>query len=115
MSKSNFTLMLFGAVILMGFLGASQTEYFMQKSAGLPLDSPAMGPYDTSMGGWMSSEYMPVASLPQNKSVDENKLMFLVGNEVDHECCPSAFTTDTGCVCLTNQDKNFMASRGGNK
>ena len=82
----------------------------------MPLvDSPAMGPYDTSMGGWMSSEHMPVGSTPQNKSLEENQLMFLVGNEVSSSCGPGAFSTDTGYVCLTQTDKNVMAHRGGNK
>ena len=115
MSKSNFTLMLFGAVILMSFLGASQMEHFMQKDAGMPLDGPAMGPYDTAMGGWMSSEHMPVGGLPQNSFKEENNPMFLVGNKISPSCCPAAFTSDSGCVCLSESDKDFMASRGGNK
>jgi len=114
-SKTDFTMVLFGAVILMGFLGSSQMEHFMQQSAGMPLDGPAMGPYDTSMGGWMTSEHMPVGGLPQNQSLEENKIMYLVGNEVDPRCGPTTFSTDTGYVCLTQNDKNFMAHRGGNK
>jgi hypothetical protein len=86
----------------------------MQKDAGMPLDGPAMGPYDTSPGGWMSSEHMPVGHTPQNKPID-GKLMFLVGNTVDPKCCPAAFTTDSGCVCLSKSDENLMATRGGNK
>lgn len=115
MSKTNFTALLFVAAIVMGYLGASQMEHFMQKSAGMPLDAPAMGPYDTSMGGWMSSEHMPVGSLPQNKSLEQNKLMYLVGNEVSPKCGPTTFSTDTGYVCLTQNDRNVMAHRGGNK
>jgi len=115
MSKTEFALLLFGAAIVLGFLGSTQVDHFMQQSVGMPLDGPAMGPYDTASKGWMSSEHIPVASKPQNKSVEENKLMYLVGNEVNHKCCPATFTTDTGCVCLTQNDKNFMAHRGGNK
>jgi len=107
--------MLLGVVVLMGIFGASQVDHFMQQSAGMPLDGPAMGPYDTAMGGWMSSEHMPVASLPQNKSLEQNKLMYLVGNEVNPRCGPTTFSTDTGYVCLTQNDRNVMARRGGNK
>jgi len=103
---------LLGALLL-GFLGTR--EGFMQKDAGMPMDGPAMGPYDTVMGGWMSSEHMPVGGLPQNSFKEENKLMFLVGNETKPECCPAAFTTDSGCVCLTSADSDLMARRGGNK
>ena len=90
-------------------------EGFMQKDAGMPLDGPAMGPYDTSMGGWMSSEHMPVGGLPQNQALEQNKLMFLVGNKTDPSCCPSAFTTDSGCVCLSGGESDLMNHRGGNK
>lgn len=114
MSKSYFAMLLFAGVVLLGFL-SGKTEDFMQKDAGMPLDGPAMGPYDSAMGGWMSSEHMPVGSVPQNKSIEENKLMYLVGNEVSSKCGPGAFSTDTGYVCLTQNDRNVMAHRGGNK
>jgi hypothetical protein len=87
----------------------------MQKDIGMPLDGPAMGPYDTAMGGWMSSEHMPVGGLPQNSFKEENNLMVLVGNKTSSDCCPAAFTSDSGCVCLSESDKDFMAHRGGNK
>jgi len=50
-----------------------------------------------------------------NEAMDSNKLMFLVGNKTDPSCCPSAFTTDSGCVCLSGKDKDVMLRRGGNK
>jgi hypothetical protein len=115
MSKTNFALLLFGVAIVVGFLSSRQVETFIQKDAGMPLDAPPMGPYDTANKGWMATEHMPVGSLPQNKSLEQNKLMYLVGNKVGHECCPATFTTDTGCVCLTQEDRNLMARRGGNK
>jgi len=114
MSKTSFTMLLFVAAILVGFLSGG-AEHFMQKDAGMPLDGPAMGPYDSAMGGWMSSEHMPVGSLPQNKSLEQNKLMYLVDNEISSKCGPTTFSTDTGYVCLTQNDKNVMAHRGGNK
>jgi hypothetical protein len=106
---------LVAAVIVGLLMNRGVTETFMQKDAGMPLDGPGMGPYDTSMGGWMSTEHMPVGGLPQNSSLEGNKLMFLVGNETRPDCCPSAFTTDSGCVCLSQGDSDLMASRGGNK
>jgi len=115
--RTMFVSVLFVAALVAGYFlrEGFSTEYFMQKDAGMPLDAPAMGPYDTSMGGWMSSEHMPVGGLPQNQAQEQNKLMFLVGNKVDPGCCPAAFTTDSGCVCLSGADSDFMAHRGGNK
>jgi len=113
LDKTGIVVAFFVGALILGFL--SRREGFMQKDAGMPLDGPAMGPYDTSMGGWMSSEHMPVGTLPQNKALEQNKLMFLVGNKVDPGCCPSAFTTDSGCVCLSGGDSDLMNRRGGNK
>jgi hypothetical protein len=113
LSKTTMVVAFLLGALLLGFLGTR--EGFMQKDAGMPMDGPAMGPYDSVMGGWMSSEHMPVGGLPQNSFKEENKLMFLVGNETKPECCPAAFTTDSGCVCLTSADSNLMARRGGNK
>jgi hypothetical protein len=114
MNKTGFVLMLFGAAVIAGFLMRNQ-EGFIQQEVGMPLSGPPMGPYDTASGGWMSSEHMPVSSKPQNQSVEENKLMYLVGNEVSSSCGPTTFSTDTGYVCLTQNDKSVMAHRGGNK
>lgn len=99
----------------------SSKETFMQEQLGKPLGGPAMGPYDSvaldgGVSGWEATEAMPIADgAPASTSVDPNKLMYMVGNKVDTDCCPSSFNTDTGCVCLTESDRSFMASRGGNK
>jgi len=95
----------------------------MQQSVGAPLSGSGMGPYDQvsidgGFTGWASNEphsAAPISAGPLAASADDNKLMHLVGNRVDSACCPAAFNTDTGCVCLTEQDKNFMAHRGGNR
>jgi len=113
-SKTTLAVGFLVAALVIGML-STQRDHFMQKDAGMPLDGPAMGPYDTSMGGWMSTEHMPVGGLPQNSFQEGNKLMFLVGNETKPECCPAAFTTDSGCVCLSQADSDLMARRGGNK
>jgi hypothetical protein len=63
----------------------------------------------------MASEPLPVGTSPANVHVDSNKLMLLAENKSSADCCPSAFNTDMGCVCLTEQDKKLMASRGGNR
>lgn len=112
-SKTTLALGFLVAAVVVGML-ATRRDHFMQKDAGMPLDAPGIGPYDNSTAGWMPTERMPVGSYPQNTPLD-GKIMFLVGNEVDPTCCPAAFTSDNGCVCLSEADKDFMGSRGGNK
>jgi hypothetical protein len=122
MSRTNFVLAFFVAAVVVGLLMRFHVsipiprENFMQKDAGMPLDAPGMGPYDqASIGGWSANEGMPVGSHPVATPLDGNKLMSLVGNKTSPSCCPSAFSTDTGCVCLTGSDLDMMARRGGNK
>ena len=53
-------------------------------------------------------------------SVDGTKntpqhLFMLTYNQVSPKCCPSTFSTSRGCVCMTNQQLNFINQRGKNK
>lgn len=131
MDKTTLVIAFFVAAVLAGLFlqfsskglpAPSTKEHFMQKAVGAPVDGPGMGPYDAvSLGGgisgFMTTEphgAAPITGILPSSATD-NKLMYLVGNKVDSSCCPAAFNTDTGCVCLTEDDKNFMASRGGNK
>jgi len=112
---------LFARFNLMGSFMPSSTEHFMQQPAGMPLNGAGMGPYDqVSLGGgvsgWAATEGMPVnvTNLPSSMN-DPNKLMLLADNKVDADCCPSAFSNDMGCVCLTPSDQSVVAARGGNR
>lgn len=128
MNKTNLVLAFLVAAVLAGLFvrfnlfGAAQ-ENFMQQPVGMPLNAGGIGPYDQvniggGVSGWASTEptadLKGAAPLPAAAAKD-NELMFLVDNKVNSDCCPSAFTTDTGCVCLSDEQKNLMASRGGNR
>ena len=43
-----------------------------------------------------------------------NKMFMFANNQVSPSCCPSTFTTSTGCVCTTDKQRDFIASRGYN-
>ena len=128
MNKTSLVLAFLVAAVLAGLFvrfnlfGAAQ-ENFMQQPVGAPLNAGGIGPYDgVSIGGgvsgWASTEptadLKGTAPLPAAAAKD-NEIMFLVDNKVDSDCCPSQFTTDTGCVCLSDEQKRLMASRGGNR
>jgi hypothetical protein len=131
MNKTTLVLAFLVAAVLAGLfvqfgpskLSPSSKEHFMQQSVGAPVDGAAMGPYDnvsmsSGISGWAMTEphsAAPIGSSPLPSHADDGKLMFLVGNTVDPSCCPAAFNTDTGCVCLTEGDRDFMAKRGGNR
>jgi hypothetical protein len=128
MNKTSLVLAFLVAAVLAGLfvrfnLFGAAHENFMQQPVGAPLNASGIGPYDgVSIGGgvsgWASTEptadLKGAAPLPAAAAKD-NEIMFLVDNKVNSECCPSPFTTDTGCVCLSDEQKNLMASRGGNR
>ena len=45
------------------------------------------------------------------KGSPEKKFM-LANNVTSPACCPSTFSTSTGCVCTTQKQRDFVASRG---
>jgi hypothetical protein len=40
------------------------------------------------------------------------KMFMFANNRSSPNCCPSTFSTSTGCVCTTKQQRDFIASRG---
>ena len=40
------------------------------------------------------------------------KMFMLANNITSPLCCPSTFSTSTGCVCTTKNQRDFIASRG---
>ena len=115
MNRTILVLALFvGAVITGLLMRYNVRENFMQQEVGMPLDAPPMGPYDSAGMGWSGNE-MPVGNLPVASALEQNKLMFLADNKTDASCCPSAYSTDMGCVCLTGKDQDLLGHRGGNK
>ena len=106
------------AGLLMRFNLSMPLEHFMQKDTGMALDAPGMGPYDQvgPVGGWAKNEeQMPVGTMPVAAAMEQNKLMFMANNKTDASCCPSAYSSDVGCVCLSGKDTDLLNHRGGNK
>ena len=48
-------------------------------------------------------------------SSDPKKMFILANNRTSPNCCPGTFSTSTGCVCTTDKQRDFIASRGHNK
>jgi hypothetical protein len=40
------------------------------------------------------------------------KMFMWANNVTSPQCCPSTFSTSTGCVCTTKNQRDFIASRG---
>lgn len=134
MNKTTVVLVFFLAALLTGFFlrmstpppakastdnaGATK-ERFMQREVGMPLDMQAVeGP--TGVQGYtgtpplLGSEPKPVPLQPYDMANDQELFQF-EGNRMSADCCPSPFSGDRGCVCLTEKQRQEFASRGGNR
>ena len=40
------------------------------------------------------------------------KMFMFANNRTSPDCCPGTFSTSTGCVCTTDKQRDFIASRG---
>lgn len=97
----------------------SEKEHFAQRQVGMPLDMQSV---EGSVGvaGYngtpplLGSEPKPVPERPYDMANDTELFQF-ANNKVSADCCPSPFSGDGGCVCLTDKQISDFATRGGNR
>lgn len=88
-------------------------ETFMQQEKGMPLDmAPVVGYTGTSP--ILGSEPKPMPDKPYDMSNDQELFQF-ASNRISADCCPSPFSSDGGCVCLTDAQIKEFGNRGGNR
>lgn len=46
--------------------------------------------------------------------LENGQMDFLANSEFKPDCCPSAYSTSSGCWCGTSKDYNYLVMRGGN-
>jgi len=44
----------------------------------------------------------------------EGEMVFLANNQFKPECCPNAYSTGSGCACMTVDQYKYIVHRGGN-
>jgi hypothetical protein len=93
-------------------------EKFAQRQVGMPLDMQSVdGPTPTGYNGvspLLGSEPKPISEKPYEMANDQELFQFQ-NNRVSADCCPSPFSSDRGCVCLTDSQIKEFESRGGNR
>jgi hypothetical protein len=47
--------------------------------------------------------------------VPSDELHFFAENKFAPECCPSSYSSSTGCACMTPEQLNYLNTRGGNR
>jgi hypothetical protein len=43
------------------------------------------------------------------------ELLIFAENDVKPECCPSYYSSSTGCVCISKKQMDYLNQRGGNR
>jgi hypothetical protein len=91
-------------------------ETFMQREVGMPLDMQAAAGVTgyAATSPLLGSEPKPVPLKPYDMANDAELFQFQ-DNRVSADCCPSPFSSDRGCVCLTNEQIKQFETRGGNR
>jgi hypothetical protein len=88
-------------------------EKFMQKERGMPVETgPVQG--FSGVSPLLGAEPLPTPEHPYDQT-DDTPLYAFSNNKQSADCCPSPFSGDLGCVCLTSEQKAMFGSRGGNR
>lgn len=49
------------------------------------------------------------------KFVESGRLELFAENKFDAKCCPSFYSGDRGCPCISPEQMKYLSSRGGNR
>ena len=110
-----------GVVVLIAFMMFSYVfqinyrndKYGLDKIGGVRGDIGAIS-YIPDSELETFTNYMKYNCSP-DKSLDNLAKDFITKNECKPSCCPSTFSCSTGCVCLDENQKEFLNKRGGNR
>jgi hypothetical protein len=123
MKRTLAVLAFFVAAVLAGLfvnysvaaLPPATKETFMQRERGMPLDMVASGVQGAEAASpILGSTPRPISEKPY-EIANETEMFQFSGNKMGADCCPSPFSGDLGCICLTDAQKQTFASRGGNR
>jgi hypothetical protein len=103
-----------------GFTGAN-----INYGLSSPYDLNSDIPLDTS--SWSQPNLTVTQGQPPSKAVmdivnrnngpiplPEGEMLLFANTEFKPECCPSVYSTSTGCACINSNTYNYLISRGGN-
>jgi hypothetical protein len=71
-------------------------------------------PFPLKSSDSMQPVYPKMGASVDGQPDSPQMLSMLSFNQARPECCPSTFSTSTGCVCLTSKQSDWLSLRGGN-
>lgn len=96
-------------------------SYYLENAGDATDQYKPMGPFDSvgltcpdGVSKWKCNTPNEPLNGPAFKPAADNLFMFK-NNQCKPECCPSSFACDGGCVCTTPEQRQMIASRGGNR
>ena len=54
-------------------------------------------------------------NIGKESNFSKNDMSFFENTEFSPECCPSNYSTSSGCACMTPEQMKFLGQRGGNR
>lgn len=71
--------------------------------------------FSTSASWKMNGQFSTLSPYSSENKPDPSLFIFS-DNKISPECCKSAtYSSSTGCVCTTPEQRNFINQRGGNR
>lgn len=55
------------------------------------------------------------SSYSADEPLKNGEMVMFAKNKFKPECCPSPYSTSTGCVCMTSEQIHYLNTRGGNR
>ena len=92
-------------------------EFESSKAPGYIMnpDTWAMPTLSYSMGTTPSAGAESILNRPRQPiPLPEGELDMFATTKFDPKCCPNAFSTSTGCACMTTGQLDYLHARGGN-
>jgi len=54
-------------------------------------------------------------NIGKKSNFSKNDMSFFENTDFSPECCPSNYSTSSGCACMTPEQMKFLGQRGGNR
>ena len=107
-----------------GALGPSRegfTNYFLENAGGYGKRYEPIGNFDSKdvmpkngVSAWRYTAPDEPLLGPAFK-LGPDSLFIFENNQSKPGCCSASYSSDTGCVCTTTEQRNFINMRGGNR
>lgn len=97
------------------------SSYYLSNAGGAKTGYKPIGAFDdvtltpsNGVSAWRSTLPNEPLNGPAFEVGDDSLFMFK-NNQCKPECCGASFACDGGCVCTTPDQRQLIASRGGNR